>query len=403
MTIEKEYTEGRTTFLSADVDHYSENKKQPSASLPVFYNPRMRLNRDLSVLFLSAYLEKNPIKSMCEPLTGSGVRTLRYLIECSGDFYAKMFDANPLAVETARKNVEHLKLADRAEVMHGDAKLLLLTESRGKRFDFVDVDPFGTPAPYLNAAVQSLSPKGGLLAVTATDMPVLCGVYPKIALRRYGGFSTRAPFTHEIAIRLLNGLIYNIAGLNDCSMEPLVVLSTDHYVRTWVKIEANRTEANLQTSQLGAIHYCIGCMHTESIPVSRTFKAENFDHKKEGCTGPIKIAGPLWNGSLFSDEFLKDTFRIFEKENRDIYHRRVPEILEKMIEELEYTDYPFIDIHALCDLHGLTPPKNQEVMEHLRERGFGVARTHFKSTAIRTNASVKEMASSISELNERRL
>ena len=134
MTIEKEYTEGQTTFLSADVEHYSENKKQPSTSLPVFYNPRMRLNRDLSVLFLSAYLEKHSIESMCEPLTGSGVRTLRYLNECHGDFHAKMFDANPLAVETARRNVENLNLGDRADVMHGDAKVLLLTESRGKRF-----------------------------------------------------------------------------------------------------------------------------------------------------------------------------------------------------------------------------------------------------------------------------
>ena len=399
MTIEKEYTEGQTTFLSADVEHYSENKKQPSTSLPVFYNPRMRLNRDLSVLFLSAYLEKHSIESMCEPLTGSGVRTLRYLNECHGDFHAKMFDANPLAVETARRNVENLNLGDRADVMHGDAKVLLLTESRGKRFDFVDVDPFGTPAPYLNAAIQSLSPKGGLLAVTATDMPVLCGVYPKIALRRYGGFSTRAPFTHEIAVRLLNGLIYSIAGLNDRSMEPLVVLSTDHYIRTWVRIEANRTEANRQTSHLGTIHYCLGCMHTESMPVSHTFKTEN--HKLDDCKGPVKVAGPLWNGPLFNDEFLSDAHRMFEKENQDIYHRRVPETIEKMTEESEYTDYPFIDIHALCDLHGLAPPKNRDVMEHLRNRGFNAVRTHFKSTAIRTTASVKEMTSSISELNER--
>ncbi|MFW9792658.1 MAG: RsmD family RNA methyltransferase [Candidatus Thorarchaeota archaeon] len=401
MTVEREYTEGRTTFLSADVDYYSENKKQPGTSLPVFYNPRMRLNRDLSVLFLTAHLQNHTVESMCEPLTGSGVRTLRYLHECPGDFHAKMFDANPLAVETARKNVENLKLDERAEVIHGDAKLLLLTESRDKRFDFVDVDPFGTPAPYLNAAIQSLNPKGALLAVTATDMPVLCGVYPRVALRRYGGFSIRAPSTHEIAIRLLNGLIYNIAGLNDCSMEPLVVLSTDHYIRTWVRIETNRTESNRQTGQLGTIHYCTGCMHTEYVSVSNTLKVEDFEHKIKGCTGPVKIAGPLWNGPLFSSELLRDTFGIFEKEKHDIYHRRVPETLEKMIEESEYTDYPFIDIHALCDLHGFAPPKNQEVMEYLRNQGFGVARTHFKSTAIRTTASVKEMTSAISELNER--
>ncbi|MFW9926165.1 MAG: tRNA (guanine(10)-N(2))-dimethyltransferase [Candidatus Thorarchaeota archaeon] len=400
MTVEREYTEGETTFVSADIDHYSGDKKQPSTSLPVFYNPRMRFNRDISILFLSTYLERYPIESMCEPLTGSGIRTLRYLNECPGDFHAKMFDANPLAIETARKNVENLGLMERAEVLHGDAKLLLLTESRENRFDFVDVDPFGTPAPYLNAAIQSLSPKGGLLAVTATDMPVLCGVYPKIALRRYGGFSVRAPFTHEIAIRLLNGLIYHIAGLNECSIEPLVVLSTDHYIRTWLRIETNRTKANRQTNQLGTIHYCLGCMHSENIPASHTFKVEEFKHKRNECVGPVKVAGPLWNGPLFKRDFLIDTFRIFEKENRKQFHRRIPETLEKMIEEVRLTDHPFIDIHALCDLHGLVPPKNQEIMEHLKKRGFEVSRTHFKSTGIRTTASVKEVTASISELNK---
>ncbi|MFW9982863.1 MAG: tRNA (guanine(10)-N(2))-dimethyltransferase, partial [Candidatus Thorarchaeota archaeon] len=60
----------------------------------------------------------------------------------------------------------------------------------------------------------------------------------------------------------------------------------------------------------------------------------------------------------------------------------------------------FIDIHALCDLHGLVPPKNQEIMEHLKKRGFEVSRTHFKSTGIRTTASVKEVTASISELNK---
>jgi tRNA (guanine26-N2/guanine27-N2)-dimethyltransferase len=145
----------------------------------------------------------------------------------------------------------------------------------------------------------------------------------------------------------------------------------------------------------------MGCMHTESRPVSRTFKGENFQHKKEDCKGPVKVAGPLWNGPLFKVEFLKDTFRIFEKETHDQYHRRVPETLEKMIEEAKLTDHPFIDIHALCDLHGLAPPKNKDVMEHLKERGFEVSRTHFKSTAIRTTASVKEMKTSISELNKR--
>jgi len=401
MIVEKEYTEGRTTFLSADIDHYSEEKKQPTTSLPVFYNPRMQLNRDLSVIFLTTYMDEYPVEMMCEPLTGSGVRTLRYLNECPGDFRAVMCDANPLAVETARRNVKTLGFDDRAEVIHGDAKVLLLTESREKRFDFVDVDPFGTPVPYIFAAVQSISPKGGLLAVTATDMPVLCGVHPDIALRRYGGFSVRSPFTHEIAVRLLNGFIYSVAGSNDYAMDPLAVLSTDHYVRTWVRIEASRTESNRQVDELGIIRYCKGCMHSEVRPLSPRTQEDDFNHKVKGCVGPIRVAGPLWIGDLFKDQYLSDAISILGNDIDKAFHRKVPEVLKKMREESVLTDRPYIDIHALCDLHNLIPPSNQIIIDRLKEQGFEVSKTHFKSTAIRTTASVEEVTRIIIDYNAR--
>ncbi|MFW9788186.1 MAG: tRNA (guanine(10)-N(2))-dimethyltransferase [Candidatus Thorarchaeota archaeon] len=401
MTVEKEYTEGRTTFLSADVDHYSEDKKQPTTSLPVFYNPRMRLNRDLSVLFLKAYMENNAVEMMCEPLTGSGVRTLRYLNESGGSFKAKMCDANPLAVETAKRNVKRLGFEERAEVIHGDAKVLLLTESREKRFDFVDIDPFGTPAPYLFAAIQSISPKGGLLAVTATDMPVLCGVYPKVSLRRYGGYSARTPFTHEIAVRLLNGFIYRVAGSNECSMEPLAVLSTDHYIRTWVRIEIDRTKSNRQSGDLGVIRYCLGCMHSDVLALSSRVQNTEFDHKIQDCTGHIRVAGPLWVGELFNDQFLNYASRALENEDTGSYHRKVPEMLEKMVEEKSLTGVPFIDLHALFDLHNLAPIKNQIIIEKLKDHGYEASRTHFKSTAIRTNATVETVTRIITQENAR--
>lgn len=36
-------------------------------------------------------------------------------------------------------------------------------------YDAVDLDPYGTPAQFLDAAVQAVA-EGGLLMVTATDM-----------------------------------------------------------------------------------------------------------------------------------------------------------------------------------------------------------------------------------------
>ena len=397
MTVLREYTEGRTTFLTADVEHYTEDKGQPTTAMPVFYNPRMRINRDLSVIFLAAYMKHNTMELLCEPLAGSGIRTLRYLNEVPGDFHAYLFDVNPTAIETAERNIENLGFQERAHVMKGDAKTLLMTESRGKRFDFVDVDPFGSPVRYLNAAIQSLSPKGGLLGLTATDMPALCGVYPHVALRKYGGLSMMAPFVHELAVRLLVGRAYNIAALNDCAIEPLAVLSTDHYIRVWMKVKINRTKSNAQSKSVGFIRYCKGCMQSETIPLSKDNDV-TFQHQVEGCTGKITTAGPLWTGGLYDKSFL-ETARGVLAEDIESYHKRIPEILDLMIGECELTNHPYVDIHVLCDIHGLVPPKREVIMDELGRNGFSVSRTHFQPTAIRTDAPVHEIEGIIRRLN----
>ncbi|MHA2141172.1 MAG: RsmD family RNA methyltransferase [Candidatus Thorarchaeota archaeon] len=397
MIVEKEYTEGKITFVSADVDYYTENKKQPTADMPVFMNPRMRLNRDFSVLFLSAYLEMHTIELMCEPLAGCGVRTLRYLKECQGDFNALMFDANPSAIDTINKNIQSLKLEDRARAKHGDAKVLLLTESREKRFDYVDVDPFGTPVPYLNAAIQSMSPKGGLLALTATDMAALYGVYPRVALRKYGGLSIRTPFSHELAVRLAIGHTFTVAGANDYSIAPLAVLSTDHYIRVWLRVKADRNEANRQADDMGFVKYCPECMHAEVTPMRKEGEISDIKHQKVGCSGTFKAAGPLWIGKLYDAEFLDAAEDIIPEMKND-FDKRVSRLFKMMLKESKLDTQPFIDIHALCDLHRLVPPKLTEIISAIKKSGGLAERTHFRPTAIRTNTKVGEVAEIVANL-----
>jgi len=51
--------------------------------------------------------------------------------------------------------------------------------SEKDKFDVVDLDPYGTAAPFLDAAVQCVA-DGGLLCVTCTDGAVLAGTnYPE--------------------------------------------------------------------------------------------------------------------------------------------------------------------------------------------------------------------------------
>ena len=74
--------------------------------------------------------------------------------------------------------------------------------SEGVKPNVIDVDPFGSPAAFVDRAVQSVA-EGGMLLITATDLAVLCGQVPEKSYALYGSFSIKAPFMHENALRLV--------------------------------------------------------------------------------------------------------------------------------------------------------------------------------------------------------
>ena len=55
-------------------------------------------------------------------------------------------------------------------------------ESAG--FDYIEIDPFGSPTDFLESSIVRLS-RRGILAVTATDTAPLCGTYPNTCKRKY--------------------------------------------------------------------------------------------------------------------------------------------------------------------------------------------------------------------------
>jgi hypothetical protein len=60
-----------------------------------------------------------------------------------------------------------------------DSMLMYEHRHPAKRVEVVDLDPYGTAAPFIDGAVQCIT-DGGLLAVTCTDLAVLAGhQYPE--------------------------------------------------------------------------------------------------------------------------------------------------------------------------------------------------------------------------------
>jgi tRNA (guanine26-N2/guanine27-N2)-dimethyltransferase len=201
--------EGKSAVL---VPKLAAFKTQPSdyapSKAPVFYNPVMELNRDIAVLAVQAYQHAvDRDITVCEPLTSTGIRGVRFAAEIHGVKNVLIGDINQRAFNLAKHNVHLNELTERVDVEHKDANCLLSCHSAPqKRFDVVDVDPFGSPVPYLDSAVRALRNRG-ILAVTATDMAPLCGVHAKVCIRKYGGKPLRTEYCQELAVRLLTGCV----------------------------------------------------------------------------------------------------------------------------------------------------------------------------------------------------
>lgn len=60
---------------------------------------------------------------------------------------------------------------------------------RENNFDIIDLDPYGSAVPFLDAAVHSIK-EGGMLCITCTDTRVLCG--PDLVKCYYYYGTTRA-------------------------------------------------------------------------------------------------------------------------------------------------------------------------------------------------------------------
>lgn len=99
-----------------------------SSDAPVFYNPHMELNRDISILALQTYQkEQNREINICDLFGGSGIRGVRYKNEISGVGHVYINDISELANEFEKHNVELNKLED-ISIHNHDASIFLKAE-----------------------------------------------------------------------------------------------------------------------------------------------------------------------------------------------------------------------------------------------------------------------------------
>ena len=383
--------EGKVQVLVPKLEVYRvvQSDYAPSKA-PVFYNPVMEFNRDLTVLAFQAYQRMAGREiSICDPLTSQGIRGVRFAAEISGVKKVLISDINQRAFKLAKHNVQINGLEKIVTVKHKDANCVLsCNASPKKRFDIVDIDPFGTPTPYLDSALRAIR-NNGLLASTATDLAPLCGVHAKACIRKYGGRPLRTEYCHELAVRLLAGCTATLAAKHDIGIRVVFSHSSEHYIRVYAQIAYGAKRADESVKSLGYILHCFNCFHRETAyqPFGSLLCPE--------CGSKMDYAGPLWLGNIFDQNFIG----LMMKENKTVAFTNSVRITKLLALTKDEAQAP-ITYYALDKVSGrlgIPSPSTQAFVNALRKSGFQAVRTHFNTRGVRTDAPVMAMGKLLKE------
>jgi len=363
---------------SVEVPVPDEDSNFPPSSVAVFYNPAMRMNRDVAVAAIACFSKNNPEYTYLDALSASGIRGLRIAKEVG--LSTTMSDWEDTSFELINKNIELNDLANCTAIKR-NANVVMLDNS----FDIIDLDPFGSPAPFLDAACRSTK---RLLCITATDTAPLCGAHKKAGIRNYAAVPLKTEYYPEMGVRILMGAMARTLAKHDKAMTPLLSYASAHYVRLFAVVKKGINEADECLKNMGFISHCFGCGASEW----KYGLAVHMEEKCPVCGHTTSLAGPLWLERLHDSDFCGEL--LGELENRGF--KEALKLIATCRDELDIPMH--YDYHKLCKSLGITAMPTDELIMALKERGFKASRTHFSGISFKTDAGMEEIKGVVREL-----
>jgi tRNA (guanine26-N2/guanine27-N2)-dimethyltransferase len=393
--------EGNTKVLVPKLKEFvTQPYEYAPSKAPVFYNPVMELNRDIAVLAVQAYQKTTSRKiTICEPLTGCGLRGIRFANEVKSVKEVVIGDINENAFRLASYNVRMNGLQERVTVRKEEANSILSSYSAPhRRFDVIDIDPFGSPVPFIDSAVRAVR-NHGLIVLTATDMAALCGVHPKACIRKYGGKPLRTEYCHELAVRLLAGCLATVAVKHDIGIKIAFSHRGEHYTRVYATINYGARNADVSLEKMGYVLHCFKCFHRET---GKGFPNLEYLNECTECGSKLNVAGPLWLGNITDPEYC--SLIQCQSENRKLKLAKKIGTMLALLRTESNAPITYYVIDKMCDMLGLPVPSVKAVAEALQKRGFRAVPTHFSSRGIRSDVPARRLASILQQLtgSERR-
>ena len=352
-----------------------------------------------------------------DALAASGLRSLRYYKELNSNLLHSVTinDLDPAAIDLAKENIAYndlshalLSLEDEGKCdkghsskkiptiqIHNEDATQLMYLSRRKpnpysslpttspqsssklpifdQYDVIDLDPYGSAAPFLDSALQSIA-NGGLLAITCTDMKTLGGSQTDTCYARYGSMPiNKSKYLQELALRILLCDIAKRAATYGRNIKPILSVGMNFYVRVFIEVYSHGPSVKNLSCNIGTVYQSVRCPSFHIVPNGQCApKNENVIQPTrapliEKCNetgGPFKTAGPLWLGPLHDDNIVKEAIgRLKEWMNaKDLLSKEAKENGENEQETNEnkiISDFEYIKMGK--ELHGLLTMASEEL------------------------------------------
>eukprot|EP00979_Chaetoceros_neogracilis_P018486 scaffold10656_cov256-Chaetoceros_neogracile.AAC.3 len=369
-----------------------------------------------------------------DALAASGLRSIRYFNEMSPSLLHSVTinDLDPAAVDLAKENIEFNNLSSvllsseeeskgvkkGIAVVNNDATHLMYTSRRSpglhnvdpikamqkEQYDVIDLDPYGSAAPFLDAAVQAVT-NGGLLAITCTDMAALGGSHPDTCYGRYASMPIpRIGYLQELALRILLSNIAQRAAVYGRCIRPVLSVGMHFYIRVFVEVWEDKAAVNNLSLDIGTVYQSSQCPSFHTIPhgqhskknknIIQTTRAPKFPVCQE-TDSQFKTAGPCWLGPMHNTEIVdeaitrlaklqdgkkKDEMFGYLKQDRELHG-----LLTSCSEELPDAPLYYI-MPNMSHVVGCSTPPIDKVKAALINAGFRVSGYHKDAHAIKTDA-----------------
>ncbi|XDV51459.1 hypothetical protein PO909_020332 [Leuciscus waleckii] len=349
--------------------------------------------------YITASVGERCEQGLCvlEGLAASGLRSVRFALEVPG---LKSITANDYSAKAAAliaRNAQHNNVSHILQASQRDASMVMY-EARGRkeRYDVIDLDPYGSPSPFLDAAVQAVS-EGGLLCVTCTDMAVMAGNSGETCYSKYGSMSIKSKYCHEMALRIILHSLDQRAAVYQRYIEPLLSVSVDFYIRVFVRVKTGQAVVKNSASKQALLYNCVGCgaFHLQRMG-KRTSQGKQM--KYSAATGPPvgpncehcgqrhQLGGPVWAEPLHDITFVQKILgAVSGNPTRFRTSKRIEGVLSMVTEELQDVPLYYALDHLSSTVHCNTPPMLQ-FRSALLYAGYRVSFSHACKNAVKTDA-----------------